>query len=182
MSICYSYDCRQKKDRLLDWGFGYREHKGFLAQIANESGLGEIWQTYAEASEKRIETMNREIRAFVAKDHQPIRKRGRKTKQPTFCVEDSKAVQQAEAKQQQALDAVLKIQTEFPIVQFLLMDPKYPLTEDACRLIRLSLREIVELWKPADRGWVGWREKGLEICEAMDLACEYPPGGLWLEW
>jgi hypothetical protein len=182
MSICYVYHCSRKKDSLLDWVFGYQEHKQFLAQIADECGIGAPWKTYADAAEKISETTNQEIRAFKARDDQPIRKRGRKTKQPIFSAEDSKAVKQAKASEQQALDAVRQVKTELPMVDFLLMDPKHPLQDETCCLIRLPLRQIVEQWQPAEKGWIGWRDQGLEICEAMDLACEYPPGGLWLEW
>lgn len=101
---------------------------------------------------------------------EPIRKRGRRTKQQIVSAEDFTAVKQAKATEQEALEALLGLKTDFPIVHFLLMDPKHPLKDETCRLIRLPLRQIVEQWKPAEKGWVRWRQQGLEICEAMDLA------------
>ena len=43
-----------------------------------------------------------------------------------------------------------------------------------CRQLGPRIRAIAEKWEPAPDGWVGWRERALEIADAMEIAAEHP--------
>jgi hypothetical protein len=71
--------------------------------------------------------------------------------------------------------AIEDVSGEDPIVDFLLspMDCGEFDTE-ACQRIGPRIRSIAENWEATPSGSVGWRERALEIADAMDLVAQHP--------
>ena len=169
---------------VIEARFAFTEYPRFIQQLAQDAGIGEAWDTYRNSSGDLAQAISKRVFADFDPDrpfgyaNKKERRRARKKERREGTANASESDLEIEALKQNVADAraaVESLSDTEPLVAFLLA----PLDGgkfdgDACRRIGPRLRSIAEKWEPAQEGWVGWRERALEMAAAMDIAAEHP--------
>jgi hypothetical protein len=162
--------------------FASAEYTRFLSLLAHDAEVGEVWDNHQQA----ISTVSKALAQQVFADFDPERPFGPNKKERRR----AKKKERREGKQQPETDheieslkqqveetrkAIEELPGQEPLVEFLLtrMDGG-ELDGEACRRIGPRIRSIAENWESAPGGSVGWRERALEIADAMAIAAEHP--------
>jgi hypothetical protein len=165
--------------------FAATEYPRFLSQLANDAGIGEAWEHHWQA----ISAVSKELANRVWINFDPERPFGPNKKERRRAQKKEKKERREgkrptetdhgfEPLRQQVEDtrkAIEELAGEEPLVEFLLarMD-RGEFDAGACQRIGPRIRSIAENWKPAPKGAIGWRERAIEIADAMEIAAEYP--------
>jgi hypothetical protein len=156
--------------------FAATEYPRFLAALAEDAGLGELWTTYRNHGAALVQRiMRRAMEAAASSPARPAKRRKRRENPPSATPADdpelstlSQAVMQAQADIERLCDSE-------PLIEFLLSRTDgAQLGSAACARIAPRLRAIAERWEAAPKGWVGWREHALALADAMQLAGSHP--------
>jgi hypothetical protein len=160
--------------------FAFTEYPRFLRELAHDAGLGDVWNAYADAGR---ELMERTFKILFAgfdwanppalknKKERRRERRQRGTKSAGNPLDRDPVVQELRQKVDDAHDAVSRLAAQEPLIEFLLSSTDNGrISSASCGRIAPRLRAVAENWEPAPEGWVGWRERALEIADAMELA------------
>ncbi len=162
--------------------FASAEYTRFLSQLAHDAGVGEVWDNHQQA----ISTVSKALAKQVFADFDPERPFGPNKKERRR----AKKKERREGKQQPETDhgiealkqraeetrnAIEELSGNDPLVEFLLtrMDCG-EFDAEACQRVGPRIRSIAENWESPPGGSVGWRERALEISDAMKIAAEHP--------
>lgn len=163
--------------------FAFTEYPRFLSDLAHETGIGDVWDNHRQAISAFSKALSRKYwdnfdpeRPFGLnkKERRRAKKKERREgKNKTSEMDDE--IQTLTQRIEETRKAVEDLSDENPIVEFLLAPTDGGgLDGEACRRIGPRIRSIAENWEPAPKGWVGWRERALEIADAMEIAAEHP--------
>jgi hypothetical protein len=183
--------CRRKRRKMpksdialpeIEARFAATEYPRFLAQLAIDAGIGEVWDNHQQA----ISTLSEVLAKQVFADFDPERPFGPNKKERR----QAKRKERREGKQQPETDhgveslkqqveetrkAIEDLCSEEPLVEFLLARVDCgEFDAVACQRIGPRIRSIAENWEPAPSGYIGWRERALEIADAMEIAADHP--------
>jgi hypothetical protein len=126
--------------------------------LADDSGLGSLWEEYRQASRAYSERIWDKVQASNGS-----------------AVEHDQKAKVLLYKMLGARRAIEHKMDEEPLVEFLLArSDEHQFTSKSCARIGPRLRAIGEQWEPAPEGWNGWRERALEIADAMEFVAEHP--------
>jgi len=163
--------------------FAATEYPRFLSELAHESGIGEVWDNHRQAISAFSKALAKQVfadfdpeRPFGPTKKERRRAKKKERREGNQAQSEMEGEIQALAQQIKETQQVIEdLSDENPMVEFLLapMDCG-EFDGDACRRIGPRIRSIAENWEPAPKGWVGWRERALEIAGAMEIAAEYP--------
>ena len=141
----------------IDGHFAFSEYPRFIRRLAHDSGLGSLWEEYREAS-----------RAYGDKTWDIIQAGNESL------VESNQGLKVLRYKMLRARRAIERKMDEEPLVEFLLArSDEHQFASKSCARIGPRLRVIGEQWEPAPEGWNGWRERVLEIADAMEFVAEH---------
>ena len=163
----------------------------FLRRLAHDTGLGDLWDAYmraiSELHDRRVKyiaaNLDPPLQLRQIQDKQRrrrLRKELKKRTAPSFesDPENRAAIRKVEA----ALADIAKRTDDEPLVHFLLppADDR-GIDSEVCRRIAPRMKEVAETWEAAPAGRVGWRERALELADAMQLAGQHPDIALYID-
>ena len=182
--------CRQKRRKIpksdiafteIEARFASAEYTRFLSQLAHDAGVGEAWDNHQQA----ISTLSKALAKQVFADFDPERPFGPSKKERRR----AKKKERREGKQQPQTDheieslkqqieetrkAIEELSGEEPLIEFLLARVDCgEFDAEACQRVGPRIRSIAENWESAPGGSVGWRERALEIADAMDFVVQH---------
>lgn len=176
----------------LEAHFAATEYRRFLTQLAEDAGLAEIWSAYQQARQEYVRKLREAISADVdpeqneriymsKKERRRSRKLRRRLRRQNQGGEEDRLppreqpeVVAARHREDECRQAVEEMADQEPLVGFLLAPAEAEFDSASCARIGPRIRAIAEKWEPAPDGWVGWRERALEIADAMEIAAEHP--------
>jgi len=164
--------------------FAITEYPRFITQLATDAGIGELWSEYRAENKKVSRRIMDLLLTDSAADNPPrpifkkkwwkLRRKQDK-QQEEVSVDDDREVQALRNNIHNIAKNIEGLSKEQPLVEFLLAQTDCGAFDSAaCGRIAPCIRAIADKWETAPEGWVGWREKALEIVEAMELAAKYP--------
>ena len=162
--------------------FAATEYPRFLSQLANDAGIGEVWEHHRRAISTLSEALVKQVFADFDPERQswPTKKERRQAKkkeqrerregkqEPETDHEIESLKQQVE----ETRKAVEKLFDEEPLVEFLLapMDDSGDFDAEACQRTGPRIRMIAENWPDLRHGWRG---RAFEIVDAMEIAAKH---------
>lgn len=171
----------------MDTRFAFTEYPRFLTKLAEEAGLQKQWSRYRQAVGELMDAAAARGAAQHASRHESRQQRKqRKKKGPPASqrpVADKERAEQLDRlvisltrKVETIRDEIRQLADREPLVEFLCDgdEDETVVADKVCRKVAPRLRAIAETWEPAPEGYVGWREKALDIAEGMEFAGKYP--------
>jgi hypothetical protein len=164
--------------------FAATEYPRFLDHLAQEAGIGDAWGDYRQAAADLSSALAKQV--FVAfdperpfgykskKERRRAKKKARRDGQSPSPAPNPE-IEVLKRRVEDARKAVEDLADVEPLV-VLLLSPldSGRINGELCHQLGPRIRAIAEKWEPAPEGWVGWRERALEIANAMDIAAQHP--------
>ncbi len=187
------YLCQVKQKKIPKTGmalpqiearFAATEYPRFLDHLAQEAGIGDIWGNYRQAVADLSSALAKQVFADFdperpfghknKKERRRARKKDRREGKSRSPAPDPE-IEALRQKVEEAQKAVEDLSSVEPLALLLLAPlDGGQIDGQICRQLGPRIRAIAEKWEPAAEGWVGWRERALEIADAMNIAAEYP--------
>ena len=187
------YLCQVKRKKIpksnialpeIEARFAATEYPRFLDHLAQEAGIGDTWGHYRQAVAELSSALAKQVFADFdperpfghknKKERRRARKKDRREGKSRSPAPDPE-IETLKQKVEEARKAVEDLSNVEPVALLLLAPlDGGQINGQICRQLGPRIRAIAEKWEPAPDGWVGWRERALEIADAMEIAAEHP--------